>query len=71
MLAQQRELQMKRRQQAMLGTSSMLRSTEGPLNGQTETHTPAMRQFGPRDSNSDDPYNKRYHISTNTPSHTS
>jgi len=52
-LAQQRELQNKRRQQAMSGNNAMLRSTEelGP------NHTPAMRQFGPRDS-ADDPYNK-------------
>ncbi len=35
---------MRRRTQAMLGQTAMLRSTEDPLN-----HTPAMRQFGPKD----------------------
>jgi hypothetical protein len=54
-LAQQRELQMKRRQQAMSGSNAMLRSTED-LGQQDRNHTPAMRQFGPRDS-ADDPYN--------------
>jgi hypothetical protein len=41
-LAQQRELQMKRRQQAMSGNQAMMRSTEGVPSGVT----PAMRQFG-------------------------
>jgi hypothetical protein len=54
-LAQQRELQMKRRQQAMSGNSAMMRSNEGSLTD----HTPAMRQFGPRDAINDDPYNTR------------
>jgi hypothetical protein len=41
-LAQQRELQLKRRQQAMCGNQAMMRSTEGVPSGVT----PAMRQFG-------------------------
>jgi hypothetical protein len=41
-LAQQRELQMKRRQQSMSGNQAMMRSTEGSPRGVT----PAMRQFG-------------------------
>jgi hypothetical protein len=34
--------------QAMLGTNAMLRSTD--LSASSEQHTPAMRQFGVRDS---------------------
>lgn len=54
-LQQQRELQMRRRQQAMLGNTSMMRSTDRSLEGPLD-HTPAMRQFGPKDPVSNDPY---------------